>query len=107
MDISSDLTELGRTPVTVICAGVKSILDIPKTLEYLVPNYSRINITEIILHALLIAVILIVFISNRKHKVFVSLLTRPTSFLPFSRTQVAARYAKFDFSMNILSLLDT
>eukprot|EP00890_Picochlorum_soloecismus_P001053 jgi/Picsp_1/1949/NSC_05415-R1_protein len=35
MDISSDLTELGRTPVTVVCAGVKSILDIPKTLEYL------------------------------------------------------------------------
>ncbi|XP_047324309.1 pseudouridine-5'-phosphate glycosidase [Impatiens glandulifera] len=35
MDISSDLTELGRTPVTVISAGVKSILDIPRTLEYL------------------------------------------------------------------------
>ncbi|KAH9325581.1 hypothetical protein KI387_005759, partial [Taxus chinensis] len=35
MDISSDLTELGRTPVAVICAGVKSILDIPRTLEYL------------------------------------------------------------------------
>lgn len=35
MDISSDLTELGRTPVAVISAGVKSILDIPKTLEYL------------------------------------------------------------------------
>ncbi|PKA63794.1 hypothetical protein AXF42_Ash004803 [Apostasia shenzhenica] len=35
LDISSDLTELGRTPVTVISAGVKSILDIPKTLEYL------------------------------------------------------------------------
>ncbi|RZB89949.1 Pseudouridine-5'-phosphate glycosidase isoform H [Glycine soja] len=35
MDISSDLTELGRTPVTVVCAGVKSILDIPRTLEYL------------------------------------------------------------------------
>lgn len=34
-DISADLTELGRTPVTVICAGVKSILDIAKTLEYL------------------------------------------------------------------------
>ncbi|AJY46656.1 pseudouridine-5'-phosphate glycosidase [Martelella endophytica] len=34
-DISADLIELGRTPVTVICAGVKSILDIPKTLEYL------------------------------------------------------------------------
>ncbi|XP_010527082.1 PREDICTED: uncharacterized protein LOC104804468 [Tarenaya hassleriana] len=35
MDISSDLTALGRTPMAVICAGVKSILDIPKTLEYL------------------------------------------------------------------------
>ena len=36
MDISSDLTELGKTPVAVISAGVKSILDIPRTLEYLV-----------------------------------------------------------------------
>ena len=35
MDISADLTELGRTPVTVVCAGVKSILDIRKTLEVL------------------------------------------------------------------------
>ncbi|GLT50721.1 hypothetical protein SLA2020_241870 [Shorea laevis] len=35
MDISSDLTELGRTPVAVISAGVKSMLDIPRTLEYL------------------------------------------------------------------------
>ena len=35
MDVSADLTELGRTPVTVICAGAKSILDIPRTLEYL------------------------------------------------------------------------
>ncbi|KAL6965645.1 pseudouridylate synthase [Sarracenia purpurea var. burkii] len=35
MDISSDLTELGRTSIAVICAGVKSILDIPRTLEYL------------------------------------------------------------------------
>lgn len=35
MDISADLIELGSTPVTVVCAGVKSILDIPKTLEYL------------------------------------------------------------------------
>jgi pseudouridine-5'-phosphate glycosidase len=34
-DISADLTELGRTPVLVVCAGVKSILDIPKTLEVL------------------------------------------------------------------------
>lgn len=36
MDVSADLTELGRTPVTVISSGVKSILDIRKTLEYLV-----------------------------------------------------------------------
>ncbi|XP_071949900.1 uncharacterized protein [Antedon mediterranea] len=35
MDISSDLTELGKTPVTVVCAGAKSILDIGRTLEYL------------------------------------------------------------------------
>ncbi|CAM8958718.1 unnamed protein product [Rhodiola kirilowii] len=35
LDISSDLTELGRTPVAVISAGIKSILDIPRTLEYL------------------------------------------------------------------------
>lgn len=35
MDISADLNELGKTPVAVVCAGVKSILDIPKTLEYL------------------------------------------------------------------------
>ena len=35
MDISCDLTELGKTPVTVISAGVKSILDIEKTLEVL------------------------------------------------------------------------
>ena len=34
-DISADLTELGRTPTTVVCAGVKSILDIAKTLEFL------------------------------------------------------------------------
>ena len=34
-DISADLEELKMTDVTVICAGVKSILDIPGTLEYL------------------------------------------------------------------------
>ncbi|CAD8126380.1 unnamed protein product [Paramecium sonneborni] len=34
-DISADLVELGQTPVAVVCAGAKSILDIPKTLEYL------------------------------------------------------------------------
>ena len=36
MDVSADLTELGRTPVAVVSAGIKSILDIGKTLEYLV-----------------------------------------------------------------------
>ena len=35
MDVSADLVELGRTPVLVVSAGVKSILDIPRTLEYL------------------------------------------------------------------------
>ncbi|CAN1250587.1 Pseudouridine-5'-phosphate glycosidase [Linum perenne] len=64
MDVSSDLTELGRTPVAVISAGVKSILDIPKTLEYLI----------------------------RKHKEYVSLVIRLMSSLLFSQTQVAVRY---------------
>lgn len=35
MDISADLTELGRTPVAVIASGCKGFLDIPRTLEYL------------------------------------------------------------------------
>lgn len=34
-DISADLHELGRTPVTVVAAGAKAILDLPKTLEVL------------------------------------------------------------------------
>ena len=34
-DVSADLIELSRTPVTVVCAGAKSILDLPKTLELL------------------------------------------------------------------------
>jgi pseudouridine-5'-phosphate glycosidase len=34
-DISADLAELARTPVTVVCAGPKAILDVPLTLEYL------------------------------------------------------------------------
>ncbi len=33
MDVSADLTELSRTPIAVVSAGVKSILDIPRTLE--------------------------------------------------------------------------
>jgi pseudouridine-5'-phosphate glycosidase len=34
-DISADLTELARTPVLVVCAGAKAILDLPATIEYL------------------------------------------------------------------------
>jgi pseudouridine-5'-phosphate glycosidase len=37
-DVSADLTELGSTPVAVVCAGAKSILDLPKTLEVLETN---------------------------------------------------------------------
>jgi len=35
MDVSADLEELARTDVAVVCAGVKSVLDIGRTLEYL------------------------------------------------------------------------
>jgi pseudouridine-5'-phosphate glycosidase len=34
-DVSADIEELSRTPVAVVCAGAKAILDIPKTLEVL------------------------------------------------------------------------
>jgi pseudouridine-5'-phosphate glycosidase len=34
-DVSADLTELARTPAAVVCAGAKSILDLPATLEML------------------------------------------------------------------------
>jgi pseudouridylate synthase len=34
-DVSADLVELSRTPVLVVCAGAKSILDLPRTLEML------------------------------------------------------------------------
>lgn len=35
MDVSADLEELARSDVAVVCAGVKSVLDIGRTLEYL------------------------------------------------------------------------
>ena len=38
LDISADLAELGQTPVAVICAGAKSVLDLPRTLEVLESN---------------------------------------------------------------------
>jgi pseudouridine-5'-phosphate glycosidase len=34
-DVSSDLAELARTPMAIVCAGPKAILDVPATLEYL------------------------------------------------------------------------
>lgn len=34
-DVSTDLIELSQTPVAVVCAGAKSILDLPRTLEWL------------------------------------------------------------------------
>jgi pseudouridylate synthase len=34
-DVSADLPELGRSPLVVVCAGAKSILDLPATVEYL------------------------------------------------------------------------
>ena len=34
-DISADLPELARTPIAVVCSGAKSILDLPRTLEWL------------------------------------------------------------------------
>lgn len=37
-DVSADLQELGRTRVTVVCSGAKSILDLPLTLEVLETN---------------------------------------------------------------------
>ncbi len=37
-DVSADLPELAQTPVAVICAGAKSILDLPRTLEWLETN---------------------------------------------------------------------
>ena len=35
MDVSADLQELSRTNIAVVCAGIKSVLDIGRTLEYL------------------------------------------------------------------------
>lgn len=35
MDISTDLIEMGRNPIAVVSSGIKSILDIPRTMEYL------------------------------------------------------------------------
>ena len=43
-DISADLTELGQTRVAVVTAGVKSILDIAKTLEVLETQVTAVEV---------------------------------------------------------------
>ena len=52
MDISADLTELGRTPVAVVCAGIKSILDLNLTMEVLETNGVPVVSTSYICHAI-------------------------------------------------------
>jgi len=37
-DISADMSQLAKTPIVVVCAGAKAILDLPATLEYLETN---------------------------------------------------------------------
>src|SRR5919205_466116 len=37
-DVSADLPELARTPMTVVCSGAKSVLDLPATREWLETN---------------------------------------------------------------------
>ena len=37
-DISADMSQLSKTPIIVVCAGAKAILDLPATLEYLETN---------------------------------------------------------------------
>ena len=46
MDVSADLTELGRTPIAVVCAGAKSILEIPRTLEVLETQVAALLCTD-------------------------------------------------------------
>ena len=43
LDVSADLAELGRAGTPVVSAGVKSILDIGRTLEFLVRIKYRVN----------------------------------------------------------------
>lgn len=38
MDVSADLVELARTPIVVVCSGAKSVLDLPKTREWIETN---------------------------------------------------------------------
>lgn len=86
MDISADLMELGRTPVAVVCAGVKSILDIEKTLEVLVLA---------ILSSLLFVCLVLQSLLSRKPKEYQwRLLVTRTTFQHFIHLIVGLRYVK-------------
>ena len=45
MDISADLEELGQTPVMVVCAGAKSILDLGRSSSIDVSRVLNVNVT--------------------------------------------------------------
>jgi pseudouridine-5'-phosphate glycosidase len=45
MDISADLQELSKTPMGVVCAGAKSILDLGLTLEVLVRLFILVSVS--------------------------------------------------------------
>ena len=47
MDVSNDLTELGQIPMMIVCAGIKSLLDIPRTLQVLVCQVTEVFSTSI------------------------------------------------------------
>ncbi|KAG7304452.1 hypothetical protein JYU34_011396 [Plutella xylostella] len=47
LDVSADLVELGRSRTLVVCSGVKSILDIGRTLEYLAAPPRRLGLKQI------------------------------------------------------------
>jgi pseudouridylate synthase len=74
-DISADLQELARTPVAVVCAGAKSILDIGLTLEYLETHG--------------------VPVLTREQDAFAAFYTRDSGFAADHRLDAAAEQARF------------
>ena len=88
-DISQDLIELSRTPMVVVSAGVKAILDIPKTLEYLETNavsvigyrtnefpafYSRTTGSKLTTHCNTVAEIAALFRAHKNLKIMSAIL---------------------------------
>lgn len=94
MDVSSDLTELGNTPVAVISAGIKSILDIPRTLEYLVCTNFGFNFRSLIYDNGGLGNLTPSFpiLTYRKLKELLLQLIEPMSSLLSSHKPVAARF---------------